>query len=156
MKHARKDNRNMQFPLRAFSFFLVSIIPTLFTVSVFFACVTERDKTSVVAEGEELPVRDPNYYYLPDYESYYYPPNHQWIYYDHKSKEWLVTHLRPPKMKDADLKRVYLVRLDYEGFTPYQFYETHKIKYPPARGNKTHPMQHDSIEFMRKRAEGRK
>jgi hypothetical protein len=152
MRSVRKDNRIKQFPFRAFSIFLISILPVLFSISCFYACITEKDRSELVAEDQQLPVRDPNYYYLPDYEVYYYPPNHQWIYYDKKAKEWLVTPLRPANMLEADLKRVYLVRLDYEGFTPYQFFDSHKIKYPPARGH-TQPMPHDSVEFMKKRAQ---
>lgn len=148
MKKLRNDNKvgESRLHFRAFSFLLIALLPTAFSMTVFYACVTEQDRTSVIAEGESLPVRDPNYYYLPDYEAYYYPPNHQWIYFDGKANEWLVSHVRPENMKHANLSKVKLVRLDYEGFTPYQFHEKNKLKYP-GRNKSTHPHFKDTVKF---------
>ena len=150
MNETRNDNGYKQFPFRVFSLLLIAIMPAVFASSMFYACVSEREKTVAVSHG--LPADDRHYYYLPDYETYYYPPNRQWIYYDQKTDEWLVSRTLPEKLNDTDLKNIYMVRLDYEGFTPYELNATHKIKYPPSRRLKQ-PSPEDPAGKTKKRAD---
>jgi hypothetical protein len=78
------------------------------------------------------------YYYLPDIQIYYDIRLSQYIYFGNGN--WIRTRNLPSNCRNYDLYNGYKVVLtDYHGHSPYQYYNTHKVKY--YKGYKGKPQQ---------------
>lgn len=78
------------------------------------------------------------YYYLPDIQTYYDIRLSQYIYFG--NGKWIRANNLPSRCRNYDLYNGYKVVLtDYHGHSPYQHYNTHKVKY--YKGYKGKPQQ---------------
>ena len=68
------------------------------------------------------------YYYLPDIQVYYDIRLSQYIYFG--NGKWIRSRYLPSHCRNYDLYHGYKVVLtDYHGHSPYNHYNTHKVKY---------------------------
>ncbi|UKJ06163.1 hypothetical protein [Solitalea lacus] len=68
------------------------------------------------------------YYYLPDVACYYDVYDARFIY--NNGHTWVRVSSLPSRYRDYDLYSGYKVVLDYRGRAPYEYYHSHRSRYP--------------------------
>lgn len=122
--------------MKTIKLFIIGIF--IFTMSATHAQVSVNVNIGAPPVWGPVGYDNVEYYYLPDIQTYYDIRASQYIYYG--NGKWMRVKTLPSNYRNYDLYNGYKVVLtDYHGHTPYQYYDTHKVKY--YKGYKGKPQQ---------------